>query len=246
MNLPPAELTVESTAARNADLNAKAGAVRQGGEAAASVTAQDAAYAQLRALISIGRFLPGERLKIRQLSAELGLGQMPVRAALQRLAAEGAVANVPNAGVAIPFPSRAEFDDVLVVRLLIEGAAAERGASALTAADLAAMQALSDQMARALDAAQAQAYLEANEAWHLRLYRAAGSPTLLGLIETVWLKVGPLSNRLFDDVTALPVLNDGHEAAMAALARGDGTAVRQAVERDLVVAAQSLRRACRA
>ena len=213
--------------------------------APAAATAQDAACARLRALISVGRFVPGERLKIRQLAAELGLGLMPVRAALQRLAAEGAVVNVPNAGVAIPFPTRSEFDDVLAVRMLIEGEAAERGARALGAADLRTMKTLGRTMARALAAGDAKGYLEANEAWHLVLYRAAGSPTLLGLIETVWLKVGPLSNRLFDDPQTLHVLNDAHDDALAALARRDGAAVRRAVERDLFVAGQFLRRACR-
>ena len=214
--------------------------------APAAATAQDAAYARLRALISVGHFVPGERLKIRQLAAELGLGLMPVRAALQRLAAQGAVVNVPNAGVAIPFPTKGEFDDVLAVRMLIEGEAAERGARALSDVDLRAMKSLGRAMARALAGRDAKAYLAANEDWHLALYRAAGSPTLLGLIETIWLKVGPLSNRLFDDPQALPVLNDAHDDALAALGRRDGTAVRRAVERDLFVAGQFLRRACRA
>lgn len=215
-------------------------------EAPATATAQDAAYGRLRDLISVGRFVPGERLKIRQLAAELGLGLMPVRAALQRLAAEGAVVNVPNAGVAIPFLSKSEFDDVLAVRLLIEGEAAERGARAISDADLKTMRSLSKQMARALAAADAKGYLEANEEWHRLLYRAAGSPTLMGLIEAVWLKVGPLSNRLFDDPQALPVLNDAHDDALDALKRRDGAAVRRAVERDLFVAGQFLRRVCRA
>ena len=215
-------------------------------EALATATAQDAAYGQLRDLISVGRFVPGERLKIRQLAAELGLGLMPVRAALQRLAAEGAVVNVPNAGVAIPFLSKSEFDDVLAVRLLIEGEAAERGARAISDADLKTMRSLGRSMAQALSASDAKAYLEANETWHRLLYRAAGSPTLMGLIEAVWLKVGPLSNRLFDDPQALPVLNDAHDDALEALKRRDGAAVRRAVERDLFVAGQFLRRVCRA
>lgn len=216
----------------------------EGAGAPAAATAQDSAYARLRALISVGRFVPGERLKIRHLSAELGLGLMPVRAALQRLAAEGAVVNVPNAGVAIPYPTKSEFDDVLTVRMLIEGEAAERGARALGNADLKAMKTLGRTMTRALAASDAKGYLAANEDWHLVLYRAAGSPTLLALIETVWLKVGPLSNRLFDDPQALPVLNDAHDDALAALARRDAAAVRRAVERDLFVAGQFLRLAC--
>ncbi|HET9823522.1 MAG TPA: GntR family transcriptional regulator [Burkholderiaceae bacterium] len=210
-----------------------------------SSTQQDACYERLRAWLMVGRFVPGERLKIRQVADELGLGTMPVRAALQRLAAEGALVNVPHAGVTVPLPTRAEFDDVLGIRLLLEGEAAERGALRCGAADLATLRKLARRMAEALRRRDGKAYLEANEAFHRLLYRAAGSPTLLGLIEAVWLRVGPLSNRLFDDADAPPVLNDAHEDVLAALARRDGPAVRRATERDLFVAGQFLRKACR-
>lgn len=212
----------------------------------ASVTLQDACYQRLRQWVTVGRFLPGERLKIRDVAAELGMGLMPVRAALQRLAAEGALVNVPNAGVTVPRLSRAEFDDVLNIRLLLEGEAAERGSRNLDTGDMAKLERLSDQMQAALAVADAKTYLAANEDFHVCLYRAAGSPTLLGLIETVWLKVGPLSNRLFEYPEALAVLNDAHTDILAALARGDSAAVRRGIERDLFVAGQFLRQACRA
>lgn len=210
----------------------------------AGSTQQDASYQRLRQWVTVGRFLPGERLKIRAVAAELGVGLMPVRAALQRLAAEGALVNVPNAGVTVPLLSRAEFNDVLDMRLLLEGEAAERGCLRVTADDVAALGKLSVRMSEALRASDAKAYLAANEDFHLRLYRAAGSPTLLGLIETVWLKVGPLSNRLFEHATALSVLNRAHEEALLALAQRDSVGVRRAIERDLFVAGQFLRQAC--
>lgn len=209
------------------------------------VTQQDACYLRLRQWLTVGRFLPGERLKIRDVAARLGVGLMPVRAALQRLAAEGALVNVPNAGVTVPLLSRAEFDDVLAMRMLLEGEAAERGCLGLQAPGLAALRRLGRQMAKALHAADAKGYLEANEAFHLGLYRAAGSPTLLALIDSVWLKVGPLSNRLFDRPDALAVLNDAHDDMLEALTRRDSSAVRRGVERDLFVAGQYLRQACR-
>jgi DNA-binding GntR family transcriptional regulator len=99
-------------------------------------------------------------------------------------------------------------------------------------------------MAQALATQNAKAYLDANEEFHLVLYRAAGSPMLLNLIETVWLKVGPLSNQLFDDNAALGVLNNAHEDLMVALDAGDSAGARRALERDLFVAGQFLRRAC--
>lgn len=214
-------------------------------EPAESSTQQDACYQQLRAQLSVGRFLPGERLKIRQLASELGMGQMPVRAALQRLAAEGALQNVPNAGVTVPQLSVPEFDDVLGVRMLLEGEATERACLRLDAQDLGALQALVEQMAQALAQADAKAYLDANELFHLRLYRAAGSPSLLALIETVWLKVGPLSNRLFEHEAAPGVLNTAHADMLQALQRRDPAGARRALERDLFVAGQFLRQSCR-
>ena len=210
----------------------------------ATSTQQDSTYQCIRQWLSIGRFLPGERLKIRQVAAELGVGVMPVRAALQRLAAEGALVNSPNCGVAVPRLSRAAFDDVLQVRLLVEGEAAERGTLRLSDAERGRLVALSDAMRVAVDAADAKDYLGANEDFHRLLYAAAGSPTLMSPIETVWLKVGPISNQLFDEPDAVPLLNDAHEDAVAALMRRDGAAVRRAIERDLFVAGQTLRRRC--
>ena len=210
----------------------------------ATSTQQDSTYDRLRQWLGLGRFLPGERLKIRQVAAELGVGVMPVRAALQRLSAEGALVNSPNCGVAVPRLSRAEFDDLLQVRLLLEGEAAERGTLRLTDGECARLVALCDRMRAAVDAADAKAYLDANEDFHRLLYAAAGSPMLMALIETVWLKAGPISNQLFDEPESVPRLNDGHEDAVAALSRRDGAAVRRAIERDLFVAGQTLRRSC--
>ena len=207
-------------------------------------TQQDDCYQTLRQWVTVGKFLPGERLKIRDVAAELGIGVMPVRAALQRLAADGALVNIPNAGVAVPHLSRQEFDDVLDLRLLLEGEAAERGCKRLTQQDRDTLQELCTRMAAALQAGDAKAYLANNEDFHVCLYRAAGSPTLMGLIETVWLKVGPLSNQLFAYADALNVLNDAHDDMMRAVEKRDAPAVRRAIERDLFVAGQFLRQAC--
>lgn len=207
-----------------------------------TTTQQDDTYATLRQWITVGRFLPGERLKIRTVAAAMGVGQMPVRAALQRLAAEGALVNVPNAGVAVPRLSLPEFDDLLQVRMLLEGEAAERGAARLDAAGQKLLGALCQRMARSLARGNANDYLKANEDFHVLLYQAAGSPLLFALIDTLWLKAGPISNQLFDTPDASAVLNDAHQDLMKALGRRDSAGVRRAVEKDIFVAGQFLRR----
>ena len=209
-----------------------------------STTVQDDTYATLRQWVTVGKFLPGERLKIRNVAQALGVGVMPVRAALLRLAAEGALTHSANKGVSVPALSKAEFDDVLQNRLLLEGEAAERGALRMDALERQALRDLVQTMESALQRNDAKAYLDANEDFHVRLYRAAGSPLLMTLIETVWLKVGPLSNQLFDNNPEAHVLNDAHNTMMKALDQGDAAGVRRAIERDLFVAGQFLRARC--
>lgn len=211
-----------------------------------TTTQQDDTYATLRQWVTVGRFLPGQRLKIRTVAAEMGVGEMPVRAALQRLAAEGALVNIPNAGVAVPRLSLPEFDDLLQMRMLLEGEAAERGAARLSAEGHKAMLTLCQRMAKTLARGDGDAYLAANEAFHVQLYQAAGSPTLFSLIDTLWLKAGPISNQLFDTPEASAVLNDAHEDLVKALGKRDSAAVRRAVEKDIFVAGQFLRQRLKA
>jgi DNA-binding GntR family transcriptional regulator len=207
-----------------------------------TTTQQDDTYATLRQWVTVGRFLPGERLKIRNVAAALGVGEMPVRAALQRLAAQGALVNVPNAGVAVPRLTLPEFDDLLQARLLLEGEAAERGAARMDAAGVKAMTSL----CRRMDKALAQGDVAANEDFHVMLYKAAGSPLLFEMIDTLWLKAGPISNQLFDAPEATAVLNDAHADLIKSLTRRDSAGVRRAVEKDIFVAGQFLRRRIKA
>ncbi len=207
-------------------------------------TQQDATYRRLRQWLGMGRFTPGERLKIHDVAQQLGVGDMPVRAALQRLAAEGALINVPHCGVVVPRLSVAEFDDLLQARLLLEGDAAERGAHRLTDTQIARLHLLGERMDKALTERDADIYLEANEAFHTLLYKAAGSPLLMSMIEALWLKAGPISNPMLDTPDAAAVLNKAHHEALQAIDRRDCAAVRRAIERDLFVAGQFLRRGC--
>ena len=207
-------------------------------------THQDQIYATLRQWITVGRFEPGERLKIRTVAAAMGVGQMPVRAALQRLLAEGALINIPNAGVAIPRLSVPEFDDLLQMRMLLEGEAAERGSLRLGDAQIHQLSLWQAEMDSALARADAKRYLAINEEFHVLLYAAAGSPLLFQLIDTLWLRAGPISNRLFDTAAALSILNHAHGDLIAALQARDSAAARRAIERDIFAAGQFLRAAC--
>jgi DNA-binding GntR family transcriptional regulator len=201
---------------------------------------QDQLYQQLRDALLAGRFRPGERLKIRDLAAEWGTSPMPVRAALQRLVAEGALESEPQRSVRVPAMTRERFQQLYQVRLSLEGLAVELATPRLTLADLAALRDCVARMDQAIEQRQIQAYLDDNSRFHLTLYRACANPILLRMIESLWLQVGPFFNRLFTEADLSLRLNDFHEQAFKALEAGDGKAARAAMEQDLSFFAQFL------
>jgi DNA-binding GntR family transcriptional regulator len=194
---------------------------------------QDQLYQRIRDGLLAGRFQPGERLKIRDLAAEWGTSPMPVRAALQRLVAEGALEGEPQRSVRVPPMTRERFQNIFQVRLSLEGLAVELATPNLTAADLVALHDCVARMDVAIEQRQVQAYLDANSQFHLRLYSACANPVLLRNIESLWLQVGPFFNRLFTEADLSLRLNDFHEQAFAAIEAGDAKVARQAMEHDL-------------
>src|SRR6185503_15735625 len=81
-------------------------------------------YAELRQRLVTGRMSPGHELSTRSLASELGVSQTPVRDALSRLAAEGAVAIRSKRRVRVPPMTAERFEDLLRCRLLLEPEAA--------------------------------------------------------------------------------------------------------------------------
>ncbi|MFI8746434.1 GntR family transcriptional regulator [Pseudomonas sp. NPDC077186] len=201
---------------------------------------QEQLYQKIREGLLAGRFQPGERLKIRDLAAQWGTSPMPVRAALQRLVAEGALEGEPQRSVRVPAMTRERYENIFQVRLGLEGLAVELATPRLQATDLALLRDCVARMDTAIEQRQVQGYLSANSQFHLHLYGACGNPVLLRSIESLWLQIGPFFNRLFTGADLSLRLNDFHEDAFAAIEAGDAKAARQAMEQDLLYFARFL------
>jgi DNA-binding GntR family transcriptional regulator len=194
---------------------------------------QEQLYQRIREGLLAGRFQPGQALKIRDLAAEWGTSPMPVRAALQRLVAEGALEGEQQRSVRVPSMTRERYENIFQVRLALEGLAVELATPRLSSDDLALLRDCLRRMEVAIERRQVQDYLNANSQFHLYLYGACGNPVLLRSIESLWLQIGPFFNRLFTGADLSLRLNDFHEDAFAAIEAGDARAARQAVEQDL-------------
>ena len=208
----------------------------------ARATLRDHASAGLRDLLISGRLAPGDKLSVRDLAASLDVSPMPVREAVHRLVAERALEVRPQSAVRVPLMSRARFVELKTIRVNLEGMAAASAALRVTARELAGIQRHHERFRELARRARPDpgAVIRANQQLHFAVYRSAHMPTLLRLIESLWLQIGPVLNLdLRTSPRRLHAMggNDSHARLVAALSRRDAAAARRALIRDIEDAA---------
>jgi DNA-binding GntR family transcriptional regulator len=143
---------------------------------------------------------------LRSLSAQLSLGEMPVREALRRLTAEGAFEALPNRSARIPSLNRRQVEQILELRVLLEGRAAALAARNISLGQIESLRALLQEMAQGIERGDARAHAARNMAFHFEIYRIADNPVLSALIETLWLRLAPLLDSTVQLLTSKPAL----------------------------------------
>ncbi|MDX6749452.1 GntR family transcriptional regulator [Geminicoccaceae bacterium 1502E] len=196
-----------------------------------------AVYDALREALMDGRLAPGTILTIRKVARSLGTSTMPVREALHRLAAHGALESLPNRSYRLTLMSRKAWRQILDIRLQLECLAVRRAAGKLSPEQLAQLDGLAAGMA--VQPLEPQRYLTLNRNFHFAIYEATEMPVLVELIGMIWLRVGPLLHACsspYDVATA----NECHATILRALREGDGETAAAALREDLLTADRAL------
>lgn len=200
-------------------------------------------YRDLRDLIMSGRAQPGQRLTLKSLSEALGTSQMPVREALRQLAAEGALEFLANKSVRVPEMTRTKFQELLAIRKAVEGLAIEQAARLITEDEVLEMERhhKTFKLEVAKPDPDPNVVIESNMRLHFAGYRAAKMPSLMTIIEGLWLQIGPVLN--LDMRSGSVRLTQGpaqthHESLINAMRAHQPEKARQALMGDLDEAAE--------
>jgi DNA-binding GntR family transcriptional regulator len=189
-------------------------------------------HGELRRRFVTGKVMPGTSLSTRGLALELGVSQMPVREALGRLAAEGAVEIRSKRRIVVPPMTELRFRDLLRCRELLEPEAAASAIGHIDAARLKKLRAVDDQIGEALREGDVGTYMERNYEFHFLIYRAQPRPTMVQLIETLWLQFGPYMRVVYGRF-GTSRLDDQHANALAAIRARDPQRLKRAVLADI-------------
>ena len=163
-------------------------------------------YQELLQAMLRGEHPPGTWLRQDELASRLGVSKIPVREALQRLAASGLLRFRPQRGAVVPSLSGPDAEEVFELRLAIEPMLLDRAAPRLSPVDLA-------QAEVALGRSDLPVS-EANWAFHRALYQASGWTRGMAIAEILHASVAPYVTLYTTDLGAGSRSNEQHLAML--------------------------------
>jgi DNA-binding GntR family transcriptional regulator len=144
------------------------------------------AFTELHAAILSGTLVPGQRLPIEDLAAQMAMSPMPIREALRQLDAAGLVEHVPHRGARVTELSLGDLREIYDARLALEPLAVRRAAEQFDEQDVERAREALMRLDRAQRSKADDEIWEAHSAFHFALYRGARSHWLEGLIQPLW------------------------------------------------------------
>lgn len=196
--------------------------------------------ATLKQRLMEGRLMPGERLVTRDLAARLGTSPTPVREALLKLVAGGALEMAPAQAFTVPVLTAREYAEMADIRRTVEGLAAERATAVMTPERLARLAEINEAHRAARRGHDVTEALRLNQSFRFTLYETADMPNLIDIIERLWLRIGPSLNHLYPRPDEIDLGRHNYDDLLDALASRDAVAVRGAIERAVDVGTRIL------
>jgi len=145
-------------------------------------TATDFVSASLRRSILNGELAGGTRLSLAEIAQLFDVSTTPVREALRELSFEGLVQMDTYRGGVVTAVTREEVEEIVRIRRVLEPMAIEEVVLGITPVILQQARDILDEMA-ASDAWDT--WIHGNRAFHQKIYEAASSRRLVGLIKSL-------------------------------------------------------------
>jgi len=190
-------------------------------------------YHSLKHAILTLAFRPGDIIRKPEICERLGVSRSPVADAVARLAADGLVDVVPQAGTFVTRLSMTDIREGAFIREAIEVAAAELVAPMITEDQLRDLRRnLRMQEALAADGDR-QGFMQLDGQMHDLILSFTGFPRLPHVSQTAWLSVNRARQLILPVEGRLQATLDEHRLILAAFEAHDAKAARVAVQQHL-------------
>ncbi|MBN1994602.1 MAG: GntR family transcriptional regulator [Anaerolineae bacterium] len=187
------------------------------------LTKEEYVYNTLRAAIMGCELKPGEKLVIDNLSAELGVSPIPVRAALQRLQAEGLVEITPHTGAVVSKISPDLIREIFMLLEVLEAMAFRVLVDKADLDDIVHLRQLVEAMEVAFQADDVSRWSDLNMEFHRAVAQITQMKMLIEFTGRVWDSWNRLRHCYLKPIVSarMPQSQAEHQQMIALLERRD-------------------------
>lgn len=175
---------------------------------------------RLKSALILGMLKPGARLVTKEIAQQLGTSITPVREALLRLVASGALDVTPAQAFLVPAISECHYQEISVIRKSLEGMAVQKATQKINKAGLMRLNQLKDSFLSGRKVS-VEAALKANRDFYFQLFNYAEMPILMELIEQLWVRIGPSFNYLYPRFDEVSSMTHNYDSLIEALTEKD-------------------------
>lgn len=184
---------------------------------------KDMAYGQVKALLRSGKMNAETIFSANQLADSLGVSRTPVREALLQLSSEGFLTALGSKGFQVRGFTTKEIEDTFEAREAIEAWVVQRLAMR-THFDTAPLSNAAARMEQAAAANDADAFMEADAAFHLHLVRSLDNQVLIAQMENIRDRISLLGRQALSVQGRMKDVLEEHRRIVDALRAHDAAA----------------------
>ena len=178
-------------------------------------------FERLETDILSGKYAAGEILTELKLVNDLGVSRTPIREALHRLEQEHII-EMTNRGILVLGVSQKDLEDILEIRMRIEGLAAHMAAERITDSELAELRETIDLQEFYVPKHNADRINGMDSQFHLLIYRFSGSGPLYDTLMPLHKKVLNYRKASVENEVRSAYSYQEHRAIFDAIAAHDG------------------------
>jgi DNA-binding GntR family transcriptional regulator len=186
-------------------------------------------YQRLKGKIVSGQLKPGQIVSERRLVERFGGSRTPMRYALARLQEQGLIIGEGRRGYSVTPLGLQDVAEVLLLRRVLEGTAAELAARRITEDELIVLERQARVAVAPGDLGGHARFVRINRDFHLGIAKASGNcrlvRTITGLLDDMRRMIAVTVSRSYD----LKAMQREHQAVTAALRRRDPVAAKKAM-----------------
>ncbi len=177
------------------------------------------AVRELRERISSGEISPGDWIRLRALTEDLGMSPTPIREALRILEADGLIVYEPHVGIRVKELAPEEASEIYLLRETLEPRAVELAVPRMDEEALAGLEKIHAELDATIAGGDMQGITEQNANWHWAIYDCAKEELLREFIQQLWTRFPWRTTWVLPE--RLEITRRDHDAIMVAVRARD-------------------------